>query len=132
MSQVKSVTHPSNEDQAVYDIHDISKSYYKIALKRFIDNVVVQAVERYYFGPGGPVNQITLEYIGEFSDEDLDEVAHETYETARTRNDINSRLKRLEEVLKISEETFQRHDSFAVDVVSMWVRTLVNDFLRSL
>lgn len=31
----------SNDDSAVYDIHDIVKSYYKVAMKRFLDNVVI-------------------------------------------------------------------------------------------
>jgi hypothetical protein len=46
---------------------------------------------------------ITPEYIGEFSDQDLDEVAHETYDTARARNDNGTRLQRLEQALAIAE-----------------------------
>ncbi|KAK7177581.1 dynamin family protein [Paraphaeosphaeria sporulosa] len=38
--------HLSNEDQAVNDIHDILKAYYKVAMKRFTDNVVLQVTER--------------------------------------------------------------------------------------
>lgn len=94
----------------MYDIHDILKSYYKVALKRFIENVVVQVIERYYIGLGGPAIQITPEYVRELSDQDLDEVAYETYETARSRNDTNSRLQRLEEAVRIAEEKFQRSD----------------------
>jgi hypothetical protein len=103
LSQLERVTHLSNEDQAVFDIHDILKAYYKVALKRFTDSVVLQAIERCYFGRGGPVMLITPEYIGEFSDQDLDEVAHETYDTARARNDNGTRLQRLEQALTIAE-----------------------------
>lgn len=103
LSQVKEVTHLSNEDQAVFDIHDILKAYYKVALKRFTDSVVLQVIERCYLGPEGPVMLITPEYIGEFSDQDLDEVAHETYDTARARNDNGTRLQRLEQALAIAE-----------------------------
>jgi hypothetical protein len=48
----------SNEDQAVYNIHDILKAYYKVALKRFIDTLVLQVVERHYLGNKGPVRYI--------------------------------------------------------------------------
>ncbi|OAF98870.1 uncharacterized protein CC84DRAFT_427957 [Paraphaeosphaeria sporulosa] len=33
--------HLSNEDQAINDIHNTLKAYYKVALKRFTDNVVL-------------------------------------------------------------------------------------------
>jgi hypothetical protein len=103
LSQIERVTHLSNEDQAMYDIHDILKAYYKVALKRFTDSVVLQVIERCYFGSDGPVMLISPEYIGEFSDQDLDEVARETYETARARNDNDTRLQRLEQALAIAE-----------------------------
>ncbi|GAM33409.1 interferon-induced GTP-binding protein [Talaromyces pinophilus] len=31
----------SNDESAVYDTHDIVKSYYKVAMKRFLDNVII-------------------------------------------------------------------------------------------
>ena len=39
--------HVSKEDQAVNDVHDILKAYYKVALKRFTDNTIMQVVERH-------------------------------------------------------------------------------------
>lgn len=66
LSQLKRMTHLSNEDQAVYDIHDILKAYYKVALKRFTDSAVLQVVERCYFSLDGPVMLITPEYIENF------------------------------------------------------------------
>ncbi|KAG0152948.1 hypothetical protein PDIDSM_1907 [Penicillium digitatum] len=47
--------HLSNDQQAVFDIHDILKAYYKVAMKRFMDNVIVQVSERYIVGEEGPV-----------------------------------------------------------------------------
>ncbi|KAK5214698.1 hypothetical protein LTS03_011882, partial [Exophiala xenobiotica] len=43
----------SNEDEAVYSIHDILKAYYKVAIKQIMDNVVVGVVERSWAGPVG-------------------------------------------------------------------------------
>lgn len=108
LSQVRTAAHLSNEDQAVYDVHDVLKAYYKVALKRFIDSVVFQVIERYYLGLGGLVMLITPEYIGEFSDQDLDEVAHDTYDTAKARNDNSTRLQRLEQALAIAEAESRR------------------------
>jgi hypothetical protein len=48
LTAITRAAHLSNEDQAVNDIHDILKAYYKVALKRFMDNVVLQIVERIY------------------------------------------------------------------------------------
>ncbi|KFY50419.1 hypothetical protein V495_00273 [Pseudogymnoascus sp. VKM F-4514 (FW-929)] len=42
LAAITRAAHLSNEDQAVNDIHDILKAYYKVALKRYMDNVVLQ------------------------------------------------------------------------------------------
>ena len=101
--EVQRVAHLNFEDQAVYDIHDILKAYYKVALKRFTGGVVLRVIESCYFSSEGPVMLISPEYIRELSDQDLDEVARETYETARARNDNGTRLQRLEQALAIAE-----------------------------
>lgn len=64
LKPLASTAHLSNKDQAVHDIHDILKAYYKVALKSFSDNVVLQVVERCYLCPEGPVKNISAEYIG--------------------------------------------------------------------
>ena len=96
--------HLSNEDQAINDIHDILKAYYKVALKRFTDNIVMQVVERCYLSSKGPVKSISAEYIGGLSDTDLAHLAAENYATSSSRNDINAKLVRLERVLAIAEK----------------------------
>jgi hypothetical protein len=41
-------THPvSNTEHIIQDIHDILYSYYKVARKRFADNVVNQAIDHF-------------------------------------------------------------------------------------
>jgi hypothetical protein len=35
--------HMSNIEHAVQDLHDILRSYYKVARKRFVDNICMQA-----------------------------------------------------------------------------------------
>jgi hypothetical protein len=55
--------HLSNEDQAVNDIHDTLKAYYKVAMKRFTDNVVAQITERVLLGLEGSVKALNPEMI---------------------------------------------------------------------
>ncbi|KAH9827234.1 P-loop containing nucleoside triphosphate hydrolase protein, partial [Teratosphaeria destructans] len=103
LADITRATHLSNEEQAVCDIHDILKSYYRVAIKRFVDNVVLQAVERCYLSNEGPVKFISPKYIGGLSDEDLSDIAQESYATSRTRADLSYRLARLEKALAIAE-----------------------------
>lgn len=57
----------SNDDQTVYDIHGMLKAYYKVAIKRFTDNVVIQITERHILGAEGPVKFLSPESIGGLS-----------------------------------------------------------------
>ena len=100
---ITAVAHLSNEEQAIYDIHDILRAYYKVAIKRFTDNVVVQVVERCYLGDNGPVKYVSPGYIGELADEELSRIAAESYATSNVRNEITYRLERLEKALEVAE-----------------------------
>lgn len=75
----------NNEVQAVNDIHDILKAYYKTSLTRFIDNIVIQVVERRILGEGGPLRVFTSEFVDALSDEDLSSITMESSATAAAR-----------------------------------------------
>jgi hypothetical protein len=94
--------HLSNEDQATFDMHDILKSYYKVAVKRFIDNVVIQVVERHYLGSDGPVKQFCPEYVVGLSDPVLSNIAAEDFVVSMARADLNAKLERLQKALGIA------------------------------
>lgn len=104
LTQALRAAHRGNEDQAVYDIHDNLKAYYKVALKRFMDNVVIQCVERYFLGADGPVKHISPAYVGSLSDDELDTIAAENYATSMLRAEVSQRLQRLEKALQIAEK----------------------------
>ncbi|PIG84605.1 hypothetical protein AARAC_010921 [Aspergillus arachidicola] len=103
MATVLQGVHLSNEEQAVFDIHDILKAYYKVAMKRFMDNVVVQVSERYILGEGGPVKTFSPDLIGGFEDDLLTEIAGENFSTASRRNDLVSTAARFREALDIAK-----------------------------
>lgn len=103
MSIVLQGVHLSNEDQAVFDIHDILKAFYKVAMKRFMDNVVIQVCERYILGDGGPVKTFSPDLIGDFEEDKLTEIAGENFTTASRRNDLLSKAARFREALEIAK-----------------------------
>ncbi|KAI9045151.1 P-loop containing nucleoside triphosphate hydrolase protein [Aspergillus affinis] len=103
-SKIMTQVHLSNEDQAVYDIHDIIKSYYKVALKRFSDNVVLQVAERHLLGPEGPVKILSPELIGELSDAELADIASENFATASLRVELQTRADRLRRTLEMANQ----------------------------
>lgn len=103
LRDLANTVHLSNEDQAVYDIHDILKAYYKVALKRFMDNVVIAVVERSWLGPAGFVGKFDGEFVGRLSDEDLASIAAENYSTTNVRAELQEKLRRFEEARRIAK-----------------------------
>jgi hypothetical protein len=94
--------HLSNDYQAVYDIHDMLKAYYKVAIKRFTDNVVIQITERHILGAERPVKFLSPDLIGDLSEVQLAELAGENFMTASRRNDLIARAERFQEALKVA------------------------------
>jgi hypothetical protein len=91
--------HLSNEDQTVFDMHDILKTYYKVAIKRFVDNVIIQVSERYILGDGGPVKLLSPDLIGDFDDNRLAYIAGEKIGTSNNRSDLLEKATRFEKAL---------------------------------
>ena len=101
--QIAATTNISNDDSAVYDIHDIVKSYYKVAMKRFLDNVIIQVVERHILGPNSPLRLFSSDFVDDSEDEEVKFIAAESSNTTITRSDLNMKLERLQKALKIAQ-----------------------------
>ncbi|QIW95060.1 hypothetical protein AMS68_000578 [Peltaster fructicola] len=68
----------SNADHTVQDIHDILFSYYKVALKRFVDNVAGQAVVyNLLAGPNSPLGVLSPAFVAGLTPEELQIIAGE-------------------------------------------------------
>jgi hypothetical protein len=104
MSELMESVHLSNEDQAVNDTHDTLKAYYKVALKRFTDNVVVQITERLLLGPEGPVKILSPEMIGDLQENELTVLAGENFATSSTRNELINKFERFQKALDIAKQ----------------------------
>lgn len=104
LTQVMQRIHLSNEDQAVNDIHDILKAYYKVALKRFADNVVIQIVERHILGRDGPVRVLCSDMVNDLDDAELLDIAGEKFLTSSLRNELIGKLERFQSALEIAKQ----------------------------
>ncbi len=97
-----SVVHLSNETSAIYNIHDTLKAYHKVSLKRFIDNIPRQGIERHFLGPTGPVYLLTPEFVGQLPDPDLEALAAEDFSTSCRRLELKNHINRLDKAIEVS------------------------------
>lgn len=69
----------SNADQIVEQIHDVLKSYYEVARKRFVDVVCQQVVNHFLLSEeeGSPLQVLTSKFVRTLGEEHLDEIAGE-------------------------------------------------------
>jgi hypothetical protein len=86
----------SMEDQAVWEIYDVLKSYYIVSRTRFIDAVVLYVVERHFMGEDGPIRAFSPEFVGRLSSEELDSIAGEEFAVVNKRSNLKARLAHLE------------------------------------
>lgn len=72
------VTTASNLKHTVDDLHDILHSYYKVARKRFVDVVCMQAGDHYLVtGPDAPIRVFSPTFVSELTNEQLEAIAGE-------------------------------------------------------
>ena len=87
----------SNVDHTVRDIHDILDSYYKVARKRFVDNVCMQAADHYLVtGPEAPMKLFSPPWVNDLSDERLEEIVGEGRASKRRRLELQREVEDLE------------------------------------
>ena len=93
--------HLTNETSAVYEIHDMLQAYYKVAIRRFIDNVANQVIERNLLGPRGPISIFNPEWVTGLSVEDLAFIAGGDETTTELRQELTAQLARLDKARRI-------------------------------
>ena len=91
-----------NTEHTVQEIHDILKSYYKVARKRFVDNICTQASDYHLVtGPSSPLRVFTPEFVAGLSTEQLEWVAGEDSGTRRRRETLQHEIKCMREARKV-------------------------------
>ncbi|KAJ5490256.1 Dynamin [Penicillium expansum] len=89
--------HMSNVDHTVQDIQDILESYYKVARKRFVDNVCMQASDHYLVtGPEAPMKLFSPSWVNDLSNERLEEIVGEGRASKRRRLQLQKEIDDLE------------------------------------
>lgn len=95
--------HPmSNDDHAIQDLCDILQSYYKVARKRFVDCLRIQAADYYLItGPHTPLKLFSPAFVAEMTPTQLEDVAGEDLTTKKRRTQLEKELQNLEDGKKI-------------------------------
>ncbi|THX71492.1 dynamin GTPase [Aureobasidium pullulans] len=95
--------HPmSNAEHVVYEVHDILKAYYKVARKRFVDNVCMQAADYLLVtGPNNPLKLFSPQFVSSLTDDQLEEIAGEDAGLRRRRIALAKEVKDMEVGKKI-------------------------------
>jgi len=92
----------SNVDSAVQEAHDTLQSYYKVAKKRFIDVVCMQAVDHILItSPNSPLKVFTPKYVGQLSLTILSELAGEDSVVVEYRRELEEKVRVLQEGVKL-------------------------------
>ena len=92
----------SNADHTIRDLHDILKSYYKVARKRFVDVLCMQAVDHYLItGPTAPIKLFSPSFVSALNEDQLDRIAGEDISTRRKREELRREIENLTNGKKI-------------------------------
>jgi hypothetical protein len=91
-----------NTKHVVQDLHDILFSYYKVAWKRFVDSVCMQAADHHLVnGPETPLSLFSPTFVTVLTPEQLETIAGEDHGTRRTRARLKRDIASLETAKKI-------------------------------
>ncbi|ROT42142.1 interferon-induced GTP-binding protein mx2 [Sodiomyces alkalinus F11] len=96
------ITNKSNAEHAKETIHDILEAYYKVAYKRFVDNVFSQAVDyKLLSGPESPLRLFSEQWVLGLDAEKLRAVAGESRRTRERRERLKKEIEELEVAMQI-------------------------------
>jgi Dynamin central region/Dynamin family len=92
----------SNAEHVKEELHDILRSYYKVARKRFIDNVYHQAIDHCLLtGPASPLAVFSQEWTITLETDQLETIAGESPITKERRAVLEKKISDLEEAMRI-------------------------------
>ena len=103
LDAIQSVTTGSNLKHTIDDLHDIFHSYYKVARKRFVDIVCMQAADYFLLtGHDAPIKVFSPKFVSELTDKQLEAIAGEDLVIKRKREDLKRKIENLESGKKIA------------------------------
>lgn len=100
-------TSMSNQEHVVQEMHDILESYYKVARKRVVDVIVMQAVMYHLLsGPESPLKVLSPELVSSLTPEQLELIAGENAGTKKKRVMLQKMIGDLEQGKKILASSY--------------------------
>ena len=98
----KHQSNATNLDFVIEDLHDILCAYYKVARKRFIDNVCMQGADYHLIaGPDNPLKVFTSAFVSSLSNEQLESIPAEEHSTRKKRKELKNEITNLEKGRKV-------------------------------
>ncbi|OKL58116.1 hypothetical protein UA08_06701 [Talaromyces atroroseus] len=103
---------PGFVNGANFDLDVVSKevylgnedlAYYKVALGRFNDNIVIQVTERIILGPAGAVKLFSPDYVGDLEDNELIGIAGESYAIFLLRGELMAKCEKFRVTLEVAK-----------------------------
>ncbi|KAL5325396.1 hypothetical protein ACEPPN_006521 [Leptodophora sp. 'Broadleaf-Isolate-01'] len=92
----------SNDGQSAQDLHDTLEAYYKVARKRFVDAICLQAVDHFLISnKQGPLWLFSAQFIGTMTNKELKEIAGEGNEAVNRRERLIEEIESLKAGQKI-------------------------------
>lgn len=102
VTDLQHVGHMGNLQHTIQTLHDILKSYYKVARKRFVDNVCMQAADRHLIrGPDTAVKVFSPSFVSDLTEEQLERIAGEDVSTKRKRADLTRQVETLKRAMDL-------------------------------
>ncbi|KAL8693662.1 MAG: hypothetical protein Q9218_001572 [Villophora microphyllina] len=102
LSSLDHTTSMSNLQSTVQQLHDILKSYYKVARKRFVDNVCMQAADRHLTrGKDAAVKVFSPFFVSDLTPEEMERIAGEDVLTKRKRAELTREVENLKQAKKL-------------------------------
>jgi hypothetical protein len=92
----------SNTHHVVQEVHDILKSYYKVARKRFVDSLCMQAANYHLVtGPNSPLRLFGPSFVAKLTETQLREIAGEDAALRKKRESLVKKITGLEAGKKV-------------------------------
>jgi hypothetical protein len=93
-----------NKLRNIFSIHENLREFWRMALSRFVDNVIIQVVERHLLGPKGLIFSFNVDWIRSLSEKQLEHLVGEDSTIRKRRETLHAQVCGLEQALKDSDE----------------------------
>lgn len=95
-------------DAKLFELHDWLICYLKVAVPRFIDNVVTQVVHRHLLGPRGPLRVFDADFVDNLTAPELEDLVGEDEKTKIKREKLSEQIEALDKAITEAQRLARR------------------------